>query len=91
MFGADLSNVTLSSFLDQSRIGARGIVFILDRDGRLIGYPDPAKAVSRRGDQLEVVHGDAVADPVVAAAAKLPTAGLNRPAGGVFNANTPGV
>ena len=70
VFGADLSNDTLSSFLDQSRIGTRGIVFILDREGRLIGYPDPAKAVSRKDDQLEVVHGDAVADPVVAAAVR---------------------
>jgi adenylate cyclase len=75
VFAADLSNATLSHFLDQSRIGSHGIVFILDRDGRLIGYPDPAKAVSREHDRLEVVRADAVADPIVAGAVRRRDAG----------------
>jgi len=70
VFGADLSNDTLSQFLDQSRIGSHGIVFILDRDGRLVGYPDPAKTISREDDRLEVVRADSVADPIVAGAVR---------------------
>ena len=70
VFGADLSSDTLSHILDQSRIGSRGVLFILDRDGRLVGYPDPEKTITRNNDQLEVVFADAVADPLVANAVR---------------------
>jgi adenylate cyclase len=70
VFGADLSTDTLSGFLDQSRIGSHGVVFILDPDGRLIGYPDPEKTIVREHDRLEIVFADAVADPLVAGAVR---------------------
>jgi len=70
VFGADLSSDTLSHILDQSRIGSRGVLFILDRDGRLVGYPDPEKTIVRNNDQLEVAFADAVADPLVAGAVR---------------------
>jgi adenylate cyclase len=74
-FGADLSNDTLSGFLDRSRIGTHGTVFILDREGRLIGYPDPEKTIVRERQQLEVVFADSVADPAVAGAVRRRNAG----------------
>ena len=70
VFGADLSTDTLAGFLDQSRIGSRGVVFILDQDGRLIGYPQPNKTIARKNDRLEIVFADAVADPLVAGAVR---------------------
>jgi adenylate cyclase len=70
VFGADLSTDTLSRLLDQIRIGSHGIVFILDRDGRLIGYPDPNRTIVRQGDRVDVVFADAVADPLVAGAVR---------------------
>jgi hypothetical protein len=78
VFGADLSNATLSRFLDQSRIGSHGIVFILDRDGRLIGYPDPATSYSapssfdrRRGRRSRDFTRPSAREPDRAAPARL--------------------
>lgn len=70
VFGADLGSSTLSRILDQSRIGSHGVLFILDRDGRLIGYPDLKKTIVRYEDRLDVVFADAVADPLVAGAVR---------------------
>jgi len=70
VFGADLGVDTLSRLLDQGRIGSHGIVFILDRDGRLIGYPDPEKTILREHDRVDVAFADAVADPLVVGAVR---------------------
>jgi len=68
--GADLSIEALSTFLDERRIGKSGQVFILDEEGRLIGYPKPEMVVVQEGDKVTVVKGEAVADPVVAEAVR---------------------
>lgn len=64
--GADISLDSLSAFLAQKRIGKHGRVFIMDGDGRLVGYPDAAKSVRQAGDKVELVKAAEVADSVVA-------------------------
>lgn len=86
VFGTDLSIDTLSRFLDSHRVGQHGIVFIMDEDGRLIGYPDPARTVVQEGDRVVIAKAEAVADPVVAEAVRRRTAG----AGDRFQADLAG-
>ncbi|MBC7951073.1 MAG: adenylate/guanylate cyclase domain-containing protein [Rhodospirillaceae bacterium] len=71
VFGTDLSIDTLARFLDGHRVGKNGIVFIMDEDGRLIGYPDLARTVVQENDRVVVTKADAVADPVVAGAVRM--------------------
>lgn len=82
--GADLSLDALAKFLDSRRIGKQGIVFILDEDGRLIGYPDMDKAVFQDGDKVIVVKGQDVANKVVADAVRQYHAGAGQRFRGEF-------
>lgn len=68
VFGADMTIAALSAFLRERHVGQSGRVFILDGDGRLIGYPDETKIVKADGDAITVIDGAAVDDPVVAPA-----------------------
>jgi adenylate cyclase len=52
VFGLDLTLDTLSSFLRQAKIGASGLAFLFDAEGRLVAYPDAdkvARAAKTRG------------------------------------------
>lgn len=73
--GADLSLNTLSNFLDQRRVGDKGVVFVMDEDGRLIGHPNPKISISKDGDHVNVAAAAAAADPVVAQAVQFRNAG----------------
>ncbi|MEI6556808.1 MAG: adenylate/guanylate cyclase domain-containing protein [Rhodospirillaceae bacterium] len=68
--GADISLQSLARFLDQRRIGGRGVVFILDEDGRLIGHPRAGLTVSGSGEQTAIVRAEDAADRVVADAVR---------------------
>jgi adenylate cyclase len=81
VFGIDLSISALSAFLKQQRIGETGYAFILDENGRLVGYPDAAKMIVPDGKSIRVVSGTEVDDPVVAQAAR----GFAEGRGGRFN------
>lgn len=71
VFGTDLSIDTLAHFLDGHRVGKNGIVFIMDEEGRLIGYPDPARTVVQENDRVVVAKAESVSDPVVAGAVRM--------------------
>ncbi len=86
VFGTDLSIETLSRFLDSHRVGKNGIVFIMDEDGRLIGYPDTSRTLIQENDRVVVAKADAVNDPVVANAVRLRNSG----AGDRFQADLAG-
>ena len=75
VFGADLSTDTLSRFLAERAIGQKGIVFILDKENRLIGFPRPEETFRHTGDRFDVVKAEDVTDPVVADAVRLRQAG----------------
>lgn len=75
VFAADLSISALSEFLSAQRVGKTGITFILDEQGRLIGYPDSSKSVIEADGKVSLVSGEAVDEPAVAAAVKAYHAG----------------
>lgn len=68
--GADISLDALSAFLAQKRVGKHGRTFIMDGDGRLVGYSDAAKSIRQVGDKIELVNAVEAADAVVADAVK---------------------
>ena len=70
--GADLSLASLSRFLERRRIGAQGVVFILDQEGGLIGHPRAEVTAAGGGT---VVKAAEAADAVVAGAVKRRAAG----------------
>ncbi len=76
VYAADLSTATLSTILDHLRIGRDGVVFILDEDGRLLGYPHPDLALTQHGGEVEVAKAEDVADRVVADAVRLRRIGM---------------
>lgn len=71
VFGADITTRSLSRFLIEHAIGTDGVVFILDEDDRLIGYPHPERAMAQADGQIDVVKAEAVDDRVVADAVRL--------------------
>lgn len=75
VFGADISIDRLSNFLAKQRTGDGGLVFILDGDQRLIGYPDPEKTVVVTNNAATVIKGTEVADSVPADAIRQWVAG----------------
>ena len=68
--GADISLATLSDFLARERVGAHGVTFIIDNNGRLIGYPHLDAALRRTGDEIALAAASAVDDPLVVLAVK---------------------
>jgi adenylate cyclase len=75
VFGADLLTVTLSSFLAERAIGKDGLVFILDEEGRLLGYPNAEKALIQRGGTVDIAKPDEIDDKVTADAVRLRATG----------------
>lgn len=74
-FGADLSIETLSKVLADHRVGKGGLVFIMDEDQRLVGYPDPEQVMVERGGKLEIARAAEFSNPVLAEAVKRRAAG----------------
>lgn len=70
VFGADLSTATLSRVLAEHRVGENGVVFILDSDQRLLGHPEPERALIQEGAELQVMRAVDFPDPVLAGAVK---------------------
>jgi len=70
VFGADLSTATLSRVLAEHRVGEHGVVFILDGDQRLLGHPEPERALVQEGGELQVMKAVDFSDPVLADAVK---------------------
>ena len=75
VFGADLTTETLSQFLAASRVGGHGVVFILDEEQRLIGYPDADRPLVMANGTVEIAKAAEFNDPVVADAVKRRAAG----------------
>ncbi|WP_145980931.1 cache domain-containing protein [Magnetospirillum sp. ME-1] len=71
VFAADLLTETLSRFLAERAVGAKGRTFILDEDDRLLGYHDAEQSLVQGGNGLEIAKVDQIADRVVADAARL--------------------
>ncbi|MBR9972187.1 adenylate/guanylate cyclase domain-containing protein [Magnetospirillum sulfuroxidans] len=70
VFGADMTIAALSAFLREQKVGQAGRVFILDGDGRMIGYPDEHRIIKADGAALRVIDAAEIDDPVVAQAVK---------------------
>jgi len=66
--GLDIDLVALSRFLAGIRIGQSGRAMILDREGRLVAYPDPARVLREQDGRLLPVRLDDLGDPVLARA-----------------------
>jgi len=71
VFGADLLTDTLSRFLAERAVGKDGLVFILDEEGRLLGYPHPERALVQHGGVVEIAKADEVSDKEVGDAVRL--------------------
>ena len=73
LIGAAAANMTLdriSQFLAQLEVGRNGVAFFMDRDTRLIAYPDSGKAVRREGEAFVQARADEVGNPWVAEAVR---------------------
>jgi adenylate cyclase len=84
--GADISLETLADFLARERVGAHGVTFIIDDNGRLVGYPRLASVLRQVGDTVTLATASEVGDPIVARAVQLRQAG----AGNRFTAQLAG-
>jgi adenylate cyclase len=71
VFGADLLTDTLAKFLAERAIGRDGVVFIMDEEGRMLGYPKPELALTQRGGTVDIVKAEEIGDKVVADAVRL--------------------
>lgn len=61
--GADIHIEDISEFLQQTNLGKRGIVFIVDADGgELIAHPDKTKTTKMEGDEVKVQLVDDLKD-----------------------------
>jgi adenylate cyclase len=64
--GADITLDTLSAFLENAQVGSSGLVFLIDKDRRLIGHPDPSVGVQSVDGKVTLLQATDVADPLVA-------------------------
>ena len=79
VFGADISMNSLSKLLSRQKVGTHSTVFIVDENGRLIGYPDPSRNVSNDDGAWSIATAKTFSDPVVAGAVnRYATDGKNR-------------
>ena len=76
VFAADMLTETLSRFLASHSVGKNGRVFLLDEDGRMLGYPDWKKSMVIQGNTLEISKAENMDDPIVAGAVKKRAQGL---------------
>lgn len=63
--GLDIDLVALSRFLAGLRVGQHGQAMILDREGRLIAHPDPARILREEGGRLRPLRLDELGEPVL--------------------------
>jgi adenylate cyclase len=73
--GADISLATLSDFLARERVGAHGVTFIIDDNGRLVGYPRLDRVLRRTDGDFALAAASEIDDPLVALAVKRRAAG----------------
>lgn len=66
--GLDIDLAALSRFLAGVRVGQTGRAMILDREGRLVAYPDPARVLREEAGTLVPARLDELGDPVLARA-----------------------
>ena len=66
--GGDVTLAALSDFLSSLEIGATGRAMIVDAEGRLIAYPDPARVVETIAGEYQPAAIEAIGDPVLAEA-----------------------
>jgi class 3 adenylate cyclase len=65
VFGIDIRLDALSAFLRTLSIGESGRAMIVDRDGRVIAYPDARRAVVEQNGDIVRSRLDALDDPVL--------------------------
>lgn len=65
VFGVDIALDNLSAFLARLRIGRTGRAMIIQDDGRIVAFPDPARTFRATGDQLEPMPLGDIGDPVL--------------------------
>lgn len=78
LVGAAAANMALdriAEFLAQLEVGRNGVAFFMDRETRLIAYPDRGKAVRQEGKEFVQARADEVGNPWVAEAVRLYRAG----------------
>lgn len=68
VFGVDITLATLSNFLSRLEVGTTGKAMIVDRDGKLIAYPDPQAMLRTTGEGTVTKRVDELGDPLLAAA-----------------------
>ncbi len=61
--GADITLQALSLFLKKVRVGEHGLAFIVDRNIKLVAYPDVSKVVRHSSKGLETVSAFDLAEP----------------------------
>ena len=67
--GGDVTLTALSEFLASLEIGASGRAMIIDAQGRLVAFPDPAAVVDATTEgEFRTAHVDAIGEPVLAEA-----------------------
>jgi adenylate cyclase len=67
--GGDITLAALSDFLASLEIGASGRAMILDPEGRLVAFPDPAAVVDdTTAGEFQPAQIDAIGEPVLAEA-----------------------
>jgi len=65
VFGVDIALDSLSAFLARLRIGRTGRAMIIQNDGTIVAFPDPARTFVARGEQLVPMPLGDIGDPVL--------------------------
>jgi class 3 adenylate cyclase len=65
VFGVDIALDSLSAFLARLRIGRTGRAMIIQNDGMIVAFPDPARTFVARGEQLVPMPLGDIGDPVL--------------------------
>lgn len=63
--GLDIDLVALSRFLAGLQVGRHGRAMILDREGRVIAHPDPARILRDEGGRLRPLRLDELGEPAL--------------------------
>ena len=65
VFGVDIALDSLSAFLARLRIGRTGRAMIIQNDGTIVAFPDPARTFVARGEQLVPMPLGDIGDPAL--------------------------
>ena len=68
VLGADIELGVLNQFLSNLTIGRKGQALIIDKQGRLVAYPQADRMLMRAGDTLQPAMLDELGDPVLSRA-----------------------